>query len=123
MSDKKPQVIHRKRLFNGRTAEEVHTEVTGQRCSGCGAPAPVAVRVYAPLGEVAVDYLAALSVQFDGSVPVVETKHGKFVRVAQAFACARCTPALERTAAKHPSSWFVDIDRGPGPERPTVAVG
>lgn len=117
------EIIHRRKLFGGHaTAEEVHQRALGQRCMACPAPALVTIRVFAPQSDLGVDQLAAISVQHDGMVPVVKTQSGAYVRVSTVYACKRCAPTAERAASKHPSAWFVEIDRGPGVDKPTVAV-
>ena len=54
---------------------------------------------------------------------LIQTKHGPYVRVSTTFACKQCTPALERVVAKQPSWAIVDINKGPGPDKPIFQVG
>lgn len=116
-------IIHRRKLFGGKqTAEEVHTQALAKRCRACPAPAVTTIKVFAPQVDLRVDQLAAISAAHDGQVPVMNTKEGRFVRVSMVHACRQCTPAAERAATRHPSSWFVEFDRGPGVDRPLVAV-
>ena len=44
------------------------------------------------------------------------------VRMTTAYACRACTPAMERVLARGPSWAVVEINRGPGPDRPVVGV-
>lgn len=45
----------------------------------------------------------------------------KFIRVSEVYACDACRPLLERELAKCPSWCVAEIDRGPGPEKLTIA--
>lgn len=53
----------------------------------------------------------------------VKTRMGTFLRLAEVYACATCGPLAERTAAKHPSWCFVEIDRGPKADYLSVGFG
>lgn len=113
----------RREPFGGLTPTEYYWRTLGHRCL-CGRLAGLSARMYTPLSECKVDFLAALSTQYDGQVPIVETREGRYVRTGESHACHLHASKLEKEAAKHPSSWFVDFDRGPEPKniRPQVAV-
>jgi hypothetical protein len=116
-------IVHRRKLFDGKTtAEEVYVKSLGKSCLVCGAPALVSIRMFAPMAELDRIQLFKLSLAHEGQVPVVDTIYGKFVRVSQVHACKSCSPTAQREAAKHPSSWFVEIDEGPGAERTLIAL-
>jgi hypothetical protein len=108
------------KLFGGvATPEEVHVAALAQRCGTCGSPAVITYKSFAPL-EFVVDnpqFAMQLAQKHEGSLPVVDTKFGKFVRTGMSYACKRCERDSDREAAKHPSWCFVEIDRGPGAEK------
>ncbi len=54
---------------------------------------------------------------------LVDTKHGQHIRISTVYACKACTPALEREVAKAPSWVIVDINRGPGADKPLSGAG
>jgi len=115
--------IHSKKLFKGRAADEIHRRLMGGKCL-CGQPAAIMIRVFAPLVEMlqtSAQFVMRLQAEY-GSLPVVDFKTGKFLRVSQVFACDHCKTGAEREAAKAPSHWCVEIDRGPGPEKTIVQV-
>lgn len=124
----KPENIHRRKLFDGRTtAAEVHARhvFAGKKCNGCGGPPAIRIRSFVPADwllrekpEVAME-LAALH---GGSIPCVDFTMGRYVRVGDAFACALCRRTCEREAAKAPSYFVMQIDEGPGPEKTVSAV-
>ena len=114
--------VVRRKLFDGKmTAKQVHMALLAQACKGCAAPAVVTIRTFVPLGEVPPILLIGLAQQNGGDVPGAETKFGKYVRVSTVYVCERCAPTAEKVAAKHKSSWFVEIDRGPGDEKIQIA--
>ena len=117
MSQARAAVRGRRKPFNGVPARDVHMRMLGRACSACGKPALATLRVYAMLSDLRVDDLAAISVQHGGQVPVLDTKQGKAIRVSETFACPECLPTAERVAARAPSHYFVDVDRGPSSER------
>lgn len=56
-------------------------------------------------------------------IPATPTTFGPMVRFSTVNACSMHARELEREAAKAPSYVLVEIDRGPGAERPVVQVG
>lgn len=124
---KRAEVRHFRKLFDGKmTAEEVHQSVAlrDKKCP-CGLPALIRCRFFAPVKDM-VDknpqFMMQLAAQHNGTVPVVETKHGKMVRFSEAYSCTQHKSALEREAAKAPSWVLVDFDYGPGPDKAIVQV-
>jgi hypothetical protein len=122
---------HRRKLFNGKTtAEEFHRKHAfrpGERCTGCGGPPAITVRVFLPLDEIVKRQGEAIGrlliTKPDAFVGLcIETIHGVYVRASQVHACTVCAPALERQAAKAPSWALVEINRGPGPDKPLISV-
>jgi hypothetical protein len=119
-------IIHRKRLFDGRPAAEVYAETAwpGKVCTGCGGKPPaIRVQIFvalqdmsAQLREVALYEIALRRLN------TVRTKRGPAIRTGEAYACRLCQASLERTAARAPSYAMVDLERGPGPETPIVGV-
>lgn len=108
------------KLFNGeKTPEQVHIEVLAQGCMKCGAPASITYKSFAPLDYVLqnAQFAMNLASKHEGSLPIVDTKFGKYVRTGMSYSCKRCERDCDREAAVHPSFCFVEIDRGPGAER------
>ena len=120
--------ITRTKVFGGDVdgAERAHVDAMGKRCTVCGIRrAAVALRIFAPREDLETMQLVAIAATSDrpGHLPVMRTPHGLMVRVSESFACRQCQPAAERVAARAPSTWFCDIDRGPDPDRVVVSVG
>jgi hypothetical protein len=113
----KPQVIHRKKLFNGQgTAQEIHRRIAmaGKICGRCHAPATVRVRSFAPAKELvdrAPEYLLAMGQQNNGQIPIVEFTHGKHVYLGSVYSCESCRQQLAK-----------DCAQGPGKENPLWKV-
>ena len=135
---RKPKInIHRTKLFKGqKTAEEVHREYGMRgRCDLCGGPPAILVRMLALISDVkaqsmpywvAICSSAATNGHVDDhgniKVPFIKTTYGRMIRISTAMACAHHQKELEVTAARAPSWVLVEIDRGPGADRPLVAV-
>lgn len=130
----KKDVVHRRKLFGGRmTAEEVHQKYAfppGAKCR-CGRRPLIRAISMAPLADARrhwpeLDVLASESpvelfkrlVELKGS----DGKPAPFVRLGIAYACQDCRRDMERAMAKLPSWVLVEINRGPGTDRPLVAV-
>lgn len=115
---KKPEVLHRTQFAGGReTPEEMHRRVAwnSAKCL-CGGPAVVRVRVFAEadyLVQRKPEFIMALAARNGGNIPMANFKHGKFVRVSEAFACSNDKATALKSAAHHPSWMFVEIDEGP----------
>lgn len=117
----KGKTIHRKQFMDGRvTPQELHSALAfpvGAKCVGCGGPPLTTIRTFAEEAEM-LKRDPRLKILFMAdpdkymSMRLV-TKMGPYLRLAEVYACARCTPEAERAAAKHPSWTFVDINRGP----------
>ena len=126
---KKAPIIHRRQLFDGRTtAEEVHVKyaLAGMKCGKCKGPPAIRARVFAPVEYLLrehPDFMMNLAAKHDGGVPIVDFVHGKHVLFGNYVACKGCSKDLEKNLAKAPSFFVVEINRGPGPEKPTVQVG
>jgi len=124
----KPAEVSRTKPFNGERegAERAHVEAMAAHCTLCGAPAAVALRVFVQRADLRTDHLAALSINSAhmGKLPVRKDREGRlWVRVSQTWACRACQPLAERAAARAPSYAYVDIDRGPDPDRFVASVG
>lgn len=134
-SKPKPQMIHRKKLFNGMTAQEVHRRVAlaGKTCGRCGANATVRVRSFAPVKELvdrAPEFLFALAQQHEGAVPIVEFTHGKHVYLGSIYGCEGCRKELSKACSDGPSTSnplykirdSIVYEFAEGPEEPKVIV-
>jgi|APSaa5957512576_1039674.scaffolds.fasta_scaffold77040_2 hypothetical protein len=111
----------RRKNFDGlMTAKEVHIKALNKKCAGCGAPAEVQIKLFAPLDEIS-EFQAGVVGELNGGIlPIVDTVNGQYVRMSMAACCALCRPAAERAVAKHPSTWFVDFDL---PPKDTFSLG
>jgi hypothetical protein len=136
-ANKPKRTIHKTKLFRGqKTAQEIHREFGMRgRCSLCGGPPSIMVRMLALIEDVkkqSMPYWVAVCqsaadnghVDKDGNikVPFIKTTYGKMIRISQAIACSHHQKDLEVTAARAPSWVLVEIDRGPGADNPVVAV-
>jgi hypothetical protein len=130
----KPKIIHRDKLFGGKTAEQVHRETAlgGRKCV-CGVPAAGRAISFAPFADLVekdprrIEWLAA---QNGGAIPMVKFKTGRdddsareFVKLGEVYYCDICRPACEKAMAKLPSWIIVDWDRGPTATKPQVGYG
>lgn len=127
---KRPQVIHRSKLFGGiKTAMEVHAESAWGRCTiaGCMHLPVIQIKCFMMLKdftEKAPDLATAIAMSNpDGPfIPTVPMTFGPMVRFSTVNACKAHQADAERAAAKAPSWVLVEIDRGPGADRPIVQV-
>lgn len=128
-AEHKAEVIHRTHLFGGRmSAQEVHARFgVRDRCLKCGALPVIQVRVLmhhndyverAPLLAAAI----AASNPRGQYVPTIPTTYGPMVMVSKVAACKFHQKELEHDAAKAPDYCLIEIDRGPGADRPVVQV-
>ncbi len=130
VAKKKPGIRHIKKFMGGRmTPEELHRAVGLRvKCTGCDQPAAIRIRVFAALDELTKrhpEFVAAVAVSNPEGpfVPTVATQYGPMVKISDIGACALCRKKAEVAAARGAPSWcIVDIDRGPGPDRPQVQV-
>lgn len=124
------KIIHSRKLFGGReTAEGVHRRVawSGITCQACASRRVVIViRSFAPVIEFMTKMPdeAAAAIEFlgDAGIPTTQSKYGPLVKLAVVGACAEHRQIAEHIAAKLPSWIVVEIDRGPGVDRPSVQV-
>lgn len=120
------EIIHRSKLFGGRmTAAELHAKYAwgGAKCSACGGPPAMRVQVFLVLADIEAGQRFVLLREIAlGRIRAVRMGPGPAVKYSDAYACSRCSPALERQAARAPSYALIDIDRGPGPDNPVVGV-
>lgn len=120
------ETIHRKKLFGGRmTAQQIHAKYAwhGRKCDGCGAPPAMRIQVFVALQDMEVKLREAMMVEIAMRRVVTKmTVLGTAVRTTFVHACERCGPAAQRAAARGPSYAMVDLDVGPGPDKPIVGV-
>lgn len=111
-----------------RTAAEVHAKLAWRgRCLKCGGPPVIQVKMFMHHDEfVSRAPMLAASIAATNSngpyVPAVDTTFGPMVMYAKVLACKAHQKELEQTAAKAPSYVLVEIDRGPGADKPVVSV-
>ena len=125
---RRPATIHRKQLFGGReTAAEVHARLGWRgRCSAhvagppCGGTPVIRIMSFMPV----TDFRARAPWIAEALIAprVVRMTYGPMVRIGKVLACAHHRQEAERAAARAPSCVLVEIDRGPGAERPVVQV-
>lgn len=123
------EIIHRSKLFGGvSTAEEVHARHGfRQPCgiAGCSNLPVIQVRMFMEHGEFVrrAPELAATIAASNPNGPYVPTTpmtFGHMVLFSKVSACRTHQRDLERSAAKAPSWVFVEVDRGPGADKPLV---
>lgn len=125
---------HTRKLFGGRmTAEEVHQKYAfppGAKCNACGRRPLTRVITMMEMAEARknpmVEAMMAMGPEaFMSQVVAIKGSDGKpqpYLRTGVAYACKGCTPALEKIAAKAPSHCIVEINRGPGEDKPLIGV-
>lgn len=125
-SSKEVKNIHTKPLFNGETtAQEVHVkEGWRRRCGQCGNAPVIRIKTFMPLGDFVRlnPQLAADLKSLGKTPPIIKMKYGPMTPHGTEFACMYHKQELEARAAKLPSFVLVEIDEGPGPTEPIVAV-
>lgn len=119
-------------VLRGRTPSEVHWQALGRRCghTGCGDVPAVEVVIYAPAKELlAADpqLVMRLAAANEGRIPLIDLvgpggEPRQFIRHSHKFACRHHRKELEQLAAKAPSSFYVDVRRGPREVAPVVSV-
>lgn len=126
---KKPKIIRRTRLFGGvKTAQEVHAEHGfRQRCLKCQGPPTVQVRMFMEHDEFVkrcpeMAVAIATSNPTGNGIPCVPMTFGPMVRYATITACRHHQKELELEAAKAPSFVLVEVDYGPGADKPVIQV-
>lgn len=127
----------RKQLFGGRTtAEEVHAKLAfpkNAKCGGCKRRPVIRAITMAPFDEARkrypeIDLIAEMNPNelMHRIVRIRENltdKEGKpYIRLGIAYSCKSCAPVMEKALARAPSWCIVEINRGPGAEKPIVGV-
>lgn len=125
----RPRIIHRDKLFGGReTAMEVHRRLAWNDapCYVCGSRETVIELQYSMSPrDLMVREPAIAAVRMadnEGRLPIWRSKYGALVRFAVEHACSKCRKQVEIDAARLPSHILVEIDRGPGEDKPQVQV-
>ncbi len=119
------QIIHRKKLFGGRDARELHHKLAwgSARCTGCGAAPAIRIQSFLCLSDMDPAVREATKIHIAlGEVHTVQTTSGPAVRTGEIFACHACKGEAERTAAQGPSYAMIAIDRGPGEDKIQISV-
>lgn len=127
---RKPKIRHTTKFMGGRmTPDELHRQMGLRvKCTGCGQPAAIRIKVLAALDELTArepELVAAITITNpDGRfVPTVQTIHGPMVKISDVGACDLCRKTAEIAAARGAPSWcIVEIDRGPGAQNAQVQV-
>lgn len=119
----------RQKLFGGKyTAEEVHSALAfpkGTRCEACGAPPLTRCIIMAEESEalkstaVELMRLAAPALYLQSIVKIKgsDGRPRNYFRISTTYACKRCTPAMERVAARAPSHAIVEWNYGPSADK------
>jgi hypothetical protein len=123
------EVIHREKLFKGRaSAEEIHAKFgMKQPCHACGALPVIMIKTLMLHNEfIKREPVLAAEIARTNSagpyVPTFPTTFGPMVLISKVTACKMHQKELERAAAKGPSYVLIEIDRGPGADKPQVQV-
>lgn len=121
------KVIHRKKLFGGRTtAEDLHSKLAVRsQCRYCGSPGNFRVRLLATVEELLIHnptWCATVAAMNPSGpfVPSFETKYGRMTCFSDMAFCKGCRVRVEKEAAQMTMkrSWvLVDFDWGPGPDK------
>lgn len=122
--------IHLRKLFGGRmTAMDVHRKYAwhGARCQACHGPPDIRINSYLPLVEYRRRVTEIGALLFGKGNPTQEpatypTIYGPMVPVSVIYACGAHKQAAETAAARAPSYYLVEIDRGPGEDKVVVQV-
>lgn len=128
---KRGEVVHRSKLFGGvTTAQEVHArealrgKCTIEKCPNLPVIQIKCLMLAADFVKQAPTMAAAIAASNpDGPfVPTIPTTFGPMVKFSTVNACRTHQKEAETAAAKAPSWVLVEIDRGPGADRPIVQV-
>lgn len=129
-ASKRPEIIHRKKLFGGReTAQDVHRKLAwaGGRCYLCCGVDIVAKFEYFQSPKDLMKYEPGIASDIvsrsdNGQLPVWQSKYGPLVRFWSEYACRTHLKYVEIQAARLPSRIHVEIDRGVGEDKIIVQV-
>ena len=121
-------IRHRQKFMGGRmTPKEAHRKWgIGKRCSGCGGPGAIRIRVFIPLDEAyqrapnLLAHIMAANPDESGKLPTVRFKEsssdivGKdYLKASDTAWCDNCKTEARLEAAKGAPSWaVVEIDEG-----------
>jgi hypothetical protein len=108
-------------MFDGKSASEIHWEALGRRCDKCQGPPVLEVLLAAPEDEL-VKKMPKRALQLvmanGGALPAITLRGPggeprRFIVALHTFACAAHRKELEHLAAGAPSSYHVELRRGP----------
>lgn len=134
---KKPApMIHTQKLFGGvKTAEEIYAEIAVNRpCYVCSLPGITRLATLVSYRDMLKKrpwvIATIMAVREPGAEPpIIRTKHGAMICVAEVAACKACTPQAEREASAGERKLsgigimtHVEIRRGPGIDKPVFQV-
>lgn len=124
----KQEILHRQKFMKGQmTPQEAHRKWgIGKRCSGCGAPGAIRIRVFMPVDEAmkkAPNLMAQIMLANpDGSnkLPTIRFKESKgdeagkeYIKASDTAWCSHCSTQARLDAARGAPSWaVVEIDEG-----------
>lgn len=128
---RRSEIIHRRKQFGGiATAEEIHArQGMRQACGagGCKNLVTIQVKMFMAHDEF-VQRNPELAAQIAATnpsgpyIPCTPMTFGPMVMFSKVSACRTHQKDLEKAAAKAPSWVLVEIDYGPGADKPLVAV-
>ena len=130
-----------KKLFGGKsTADQVfHQSVlANHKCANCNRPPSAIIRMFWPAADFQRD-CPGVAMQMatdmaksapDGTPPCIPVCKFKgpdgsprdFVCLPLMYFCGQCLPDAEKWAARKPSYVVVEVDRGPGVDKPQSQV-
>lgn len=136
IAEAKNDIRHRQKFMQGSmTPQEAHRKWgIGKKCSGCGAPGAIRIRVFMPADEAmkrAPNLCAAIMASNpDGSnrLPTIRFKESKgdqtgkeYIKASDTAWCDNCKVQARLDAAKGAPSWaVVEIDEG---KKDNIRVG
>lgn len=132
----KQEILHRQKFMKGEmTPQEAHRKWgIGKKCSGCGQPGAIRIRVFMPVDEAlkkAPNLMAQIMLANpDGSntLPTIRFKESKgdlsgkeYIKASDTAWCSNCSTQARLEAARGSPSWaVVEIDEG---KKDTIRVG
>ncbi len=132
----KQEIWHRQKFMQGRmTPQEAHRKWgIGKKCSGCGQPGAIRIRIFMPVDEAIkkapnlIAMIMATNPDGSGKLPTVKFKESKtditgkdYIKASDTAWCDNCKTQARLEAARGAPSWaVVEIDEG---KKDNIRVG